>query len=343
MSKADKDNTLQVMRGIAIVLVLVWHSISQVNRDPVLNGVGQIIICFHMPVFFVIAGFLFEKGLTKYIKNGRITFLKKKAKHLLVPYIFWTVLLWAGVNGVQLIMPSTVNKLSLLGFAPMTVIEMLWGILTYENYYTQHLWFLYVLFVFFIINIFMPKRGKNWIACALWIVLGFVSVCVNLPNILSRIMLWGCFFCIGRIICDKQLILSRVRGYWTVSLFICFSALRVLSYSASGDIIIRFTVQLIKYAEGFLGVCIIYVLAKKLENNAVVKTIGDYSYDIYLMHNPYVVAMTSVILNKVIGINSYITIVTAVTAGIALPICASRCVIRNIPFLTKVLLGMEIK
>lgn len=100
MSKADKDNTLQVMRGIAIVLVLVWHSISQVNRDPVLNGVGQIIICFHMPVFFVIAGFLFEKGLTKYIKNGRITFLKKKAKHLLVPYIFWTVLLWAGVNGV---------------------------------------------------------------------------------------------------------------------------------------------------------------------------------------------------------------------------------------------------
>ena len=61
------------------------------------------------------------------------------------------------------------------------------------------------------------------------------------------------------------------------------------------------------------------------------------------MHNPYVVAMTSVILNKVIGINSYITIVTAVTAGIALPICASRCVIRNIPFLTKVLLGMEWK
>lgn len=84
-------------------------------------------------------------------------------------------------------------------------------------------------------------------------------------------------------------------------------------------------------------------MAKKLENNAVVKTIGDYSYDIYLMHNPYVVAMASVILNKVIGINSYITIVAAVTAGIALPICASRYVIRNIPFLAKVLLGMERK
>ena len=212
MSKAEKVSTLQVMRGIAIILVLVWHSISQVNRNPVLNGLGQIIICFHMPIFFVIAGFLFEKGLAKYLKNGRIAFLKKKAKHLLMPYVFWTVFLWAGVNGVQLVMPSTVNKLSLLGFPPMTVIEMLWGILTYENYYTQHLWFLYVLFAFFVINIFLPQKGKSWTAFALWIGVGFVSVCVNLPNILGRIMLWGCFFCIGRIIYDKQSILSKISG-----------------------------------------------------------------------------------------------------------------------------------
>ena len=47
MSKAEKVSTLQVMRGIAIILVLVWHSISQVNRNPVLNGLGQIIIFFH--------------------------------------------------------------------------------------------------------------------------------------------------------------------------------------------------------------------------------------------------------------------------------------------------------
>lgn len=343
MSKVDKDSRLQVMRGIAIVLVLVWHSISQVNRNSVLNGLGQIIICFHMPIFFVIAGFLFEKGLAKYLKNGRMVFLKKKAKHLLMPYVFWTVLLWAGVNGALFVMPSTVNKLSLLGFPPMTVIEMLWGILTYENYYTQHLWFLYVLFAFFVINIFLPKKGKSWTVFVLWVGIGFVSVCVDLPNILERIMLWGCFFCIGRIVCEKPLILQRISGGRVAFLFICISVLRLLSYSVSGSMMIRLGVQIIKYAEGFLGVCVIYSLAKLLENNVFLnlKTIGDYSYDIYLMHNPYIVALTSIILNKGLRINSYITIVAAVSMGIALPICASRHAIRNIPFLAEVLLGIE--
>ena len=88
--------------------------------------------------------------------------------------------------------------------------------------------------------------------------------------------------------------------------------LRVLSYSASGSMMIRLGVQAIKYAEVFLGVCVIYAVAKTLKNNPLVKTIGDYSYDIYLMHNPYIVALTSVILNKVIGINSYVTTVAAV-------------------------------
>ena len=51
----SKNQTIQIMRGIAIAIVLLRHAIAQVNRDAVLDVAEQIIICFHMPVFFVIA------------------------------------------------------------------------------------------------------------------------------------------------------------------------------------------------------------------------------------------------------------------------------------------------
>ena len=72
MSKAEKVSTLQVMRGIAIILVLVWHSISQVNRNPVLNGLGQIIICFHIYISFscLRARKKLQKAITEKAKAG---------------------------------------------------------------------------------------------------------------------------------------------------------------------------------------------------------------------------------------------------------------------------------
>lgn len=44
------------------------------------------------------------------------------------------------------------NRLIGMGFGLMSPAELAYGILTYQVYYTEHLWFLYVLFVIFVIN-----------------------------------------------------------------------------------------------------------------------------------------------------------------------------------------------
>ena len=207
-----KNSTVQIMRGIAIVAVLFWHSISQVKTDAFLKAVGQIIICFHMPVFFAIAGNLFEKSINKYINMGRVRFIKKKAKHLLIPYVFWTVLLWGCINIVELLFPSSVAKLSSLGYAPMDIKNLIWGLLTYEVYYTQHLWFVYVLFVLFAINILLLKTGRGILIFVTWLLLGFLTRFVTLPDIIERIMVWGCFFCFGRMIARRPQLTSKSIG-----------------------------------------------------------------------------------------------------------------------------------
>ena len=154
-----KNQQIQIMRGLAITIVLIRHAIAQVNTDVLLDAVEDIIICFHMPVFFVIAGFLFQRGLSKYLQKEKGQFIIGKAKHLMLPYLFWTLLLWMGVQIACMTSSSVLEKMTDIGFAPMSIGNLIYGLLTYQVYYTEHLWFLYVLFVLFF-NQYL--HGEKW-------------------------------------------------------------------------------------------------------------------------------------------------------------------------------------
>lgn len=150
------------MRGIAIVIVILRHAIAQVNAGILLDSIQQIIICFHMPVFFVISGYLFQEKIEKYLVQGKIKFIVGKVRHLLVPHFFWTLLLWGGVQ-VAYNIEKVKGIVTQIGFETTNVAELLIGLMTYEKYYTEHLLFLYVLFVFFVISIFMGHRGDSYV------------------------------------------------------------------------------------------------------------------------------------------------------------------------------------
>lgn len=207
-----KSDVIQIMRGIAIILVLFRHAIAQVNTDAVLDAIEEIIICFHMPVFFVIAGFLFQRGLNKYIQKSKINFLLGKAKHLLLPYVFWTILLWMGVQIACMSSSEVLDKIEEIGFAPMNIGNLLYGLLTYQVYYTEHLWFLYVLFSFFVINIVAERSGSNVLALWIWGLIGILSLFVTFPRIIERVMIWGVFFAFGRFIQQNKRLKKCVCG-----------------------------------------------------------------------------------------------------------------------------------
>lgn len=108
--------------------------------------------------------------------------------------------------------------------------------------------------------------------------------------------------------------------------------------------VLTFLKQAVKYVLGFLGVLLLYLLSTYIERMwsnvaGVIKNIGDYSYDIYLMHNPYVVALGCTVLSSVLGLNSLLTIIIATAAGIAIPMIISKFVIRRFNILSKIMLG----
>ena len=99
-----------------------------------------------------------------------------------------------------MISPAVLAKMSDTGFAPMSVGNLLYGLLTYQVYYTEHLCFLYVLFVMFVINIFAVDKGSSLSVLVLlvWGAVGMLTLFVTLPHIIERVMLWGIFFAFVR-------------------------------------------------------------------------------------------------------------------------------------------------
>ena len=344
-ASTKKNEVLQIMRGIAIVFVLLRHTIAQVNADTVLSAIEQIIICFHMPVFFVIAGFLFQKGLYRYIQNGKLNFLFGKAKHLLLPYMFWTTLLWLGVQISCMTSSVVLAKMTEIGFAPMSIRNLLYGLLTYQIYYTEHLWFLYVLFLFFAINIVAEKTGSSMMALWIWGFIGIFTLFITLPHIIERTMTWGIFFAFGRFIQQNRKTQKMNRGYklCVCIMFLIGVLIRLIGLNCgiTGKLFLIF-MQLNKYLVGFAGVGLVYILAielNKTKARKMVKCVGDFSFDIYLMHNPYCVALSTIALNKILGVPTYITIVVATIIGVVLPMAASKLVIRRVNLLSKIMIG----
>lgn len=82
---------IDILRGMAIVLVLLGHAIIVYPID--LHEVLWCDILFtwlstvHMPLLFLISGFCYSFG-----KSGYGMFCWKKTKRLLVPYLFFCVL-----------------------------------------------------------------------------------------------------------------------------------------------------------------------------------------------------------------------------------------------------------
>lgn len=85
----QRENKIDFLRGIAAVMVVAGHAISDVEY---LKAPYNIIYSIHMPLFFIISGFLIQRSSD--LNKNKITnmgTIYKKIVTILVPYFMWTV------------------------------------------------------------------------------------------------------------------------------------------------------------------------------------------------------------------------------------------------------------
>ena len=97
--------------------------------------------------------------------------------------------------------------------------------------------------------------------------------------------------------------------------------------------------NIFKILTAILGTMVVYGAAHILENNKLLKELGEYSMDIYIMANIFQVFVRVVFLNK-LGVNVFICMTVSFLAGILFPLVISKNVVRKISLTNKLVLGV---
>ncbi len=191
---------LDIAKGIGILLVVWAHA-----KGPFSSYIYQ----FHMPLFFLISGYLFNE------RNTVKQFVVKKVRTLYIPFIFWNIIFTVVELKLQ------INQFSQKAFCDR-IIEIILTI-GKSGSFLGATWFLASLFVvsvvYKIIDTYLPKKREMslvlFVICA---VVAYTGFTITFPYMISRTLILSVFFAIGRVVRTYKEELSRY-GTWMAVIF----------------------------------------------------------------------------------------------------------------------------
>lgn len=341
--KTGFKDRLQILRAIAIFLVILHHSVNKLP-DVFVTKYLLVITYADVIIFFMISGFLFEKNFNRY-KENIPGFIKKKIRQLILPYLFWTLSLYIAVKFVHdCISGKLSDVLNGLEFVRLSWGEIVRNTLTFQDYYVEFMWFIYVLFFLFVVNIFVGEKLNHfWILFVIMLLGTTVSYYCPFPMIVYRFIRNYGDFLMGRLLFRNLKKMECKRIYYAAGMItvICFIILSVCWQDGTDHLVDRLGFEFSRHLMcwSFCILCFKFTGSlQRIRMGGLLKKIGDYSYDIYLMHIPYVVPVVAVISYGLTN-QWLISLVVTVVSGIVIPSLISKFFIRKIPILRTIALG----
>jgi fucose 4-O-acetylase-like acetyltransferase len=322
-----------ISKGIGIILVVVGHFYPPEVSPTYWIEMRKIIYSFHMPLFFLLSGYLYTHG-----KYAYLTLLNKKVKRLLYPFIsiallFFLIKYSAGI-AFKLEHPVDGNSIITLLTDPV-------------NSYMPLLWFVHALFIIFVIYPLLRYLTDNAIIiiAASFIASSFFSNILVIGSALHNLP----FFVIGALIKERNYLNSYIVSSSPSKLLIAVTVF-VLSYvfhcytNTSGV-----TRSLIFVTLGLAGsLVIVYfsqldVFFRRASLKKIISSIGYYSMTIYLFHTLFESAVRIGFLKVLTGITFPFELVaiTAIICGVIFPLLLEKFILRKSTFGRKYILGIS--
>ena len=304
--KAGRLEWIDCLKGFAILLVVFAHTAERYYKfdlypiqTPVFKSIYIFIYAFHMPLFMMIPGFLFQ--LSYMIPSWE----EKKHRfwnHLINLCIVYSVFSFV-LGGIkfffsnELLHPVSKKDLFLIWLKPI-----------------GHMWYLYILLLLYLVfSLNIVKSAPIWIKIIITAALCLVSTKINYAMFNTHNLLrYSFFFFVGTLLVEEKTFLWRRRlcivgGGISLAIVI----ISMISGYAPENV---FGIQMLTG----LGLSLLFLWSfknvKALSIIKVLKYLSSYSLEIYILHQYPAVAMTKIV--KWLGWNAYIGFIVSFLCSI---------------------------
>lgn len=278
------------------------------------------IYIFHMPLFFMVSGYLLSyKGYLKNRTYGQ--FILGKVKRLLIPYFVINSLIWLAMLAGQFIKESI----------SLTIIEILIAFIKPRANALTYLWFLFALFLIFLATPLLKKLLDFKKPVCVTIVVAFCVALYIIPlnteyfalSDLHKDLLFFVFGCLlGQIKFEKFVSMMTKYRIWFIIGAIATSAGALIWYEQTKML------HFIPCAFILLAFLSAFVCVRELP--PFFDNLASCSFGIYIMHWPVMIA-TRILFHSILNVNVTLTAIAMCILGYIAPILVIF-VIRALPF-----------
>lgn len=312
----DTNILVQFLNVFGIILVVLGHSeLLAPYLGEGFKFLSRWIYSFHMPLFFLLSGFLFIYTYKSLLERGLRVSIKKKIHRLLVPYLVLGTIVFLIKKTLSFYSEST-SSFDLQAYLSGLIYPQR------SDSYIGYLWFIGTLFILFslmfilcFLKIRLNKTGNIVIVIIVSLIASYLLSDVYILN-LGAVFKYLVFFGIGMLLCNHQYILDRKTSIVETCFFLIVSVLTVLYCKIiwiNALIGIAFSISLGKYLLQFHYV------------NTFVSQYAVYTYSIYLLHwfAQYIVKIPYV---DILHLNNAGIVPLMFIAGVVIPVLVCKIV-----------------
>lgn len=306
----EREKWVDDVKVIACVLVVLGHFFQSMTKADILpendlyGWFNATIYYFHVPLFFICSGYLYQKysklnGIGSWCRN-----VKKKVLVLGVPYVTFSTATWI----LKKAFSSSVNN----------QIGSLCDMLLFHP--TSPYWYLYALFFIFLVTPTFNSRKTARVGLAIAAAARILDLNGGSVYAVAVVLSNEIWFVLGMSICafDVSIKGRRIQGVISAAVFTIMSVVIYRTDFYSG---------VLSFAMGMIACIAVILIVSDLEGKFgklgnSIEFLAQYTMPIFLMHTLFAAPMRATLLKIGIG-NAAVHIVLGLGISFAGPIIAA--------------------
>ncbi len=335
------NEDLDFLKGVGICMVVLGHCITSAleANNHILHIIKEIIYTFHMPIFFIVSGYI--QGLRHYDIRRFKKFGFSQTRKYLLPYFVWSLTLYLFYYLLKTVNPGVIPERLTLN--PIGVFR---DIFLFKVLTGNVLWFVYILFIVtvvsYLVHSFMSNKYINLIFLLAVLIGGFLAnnFISNQLFVPKRFLVVWIYYEIGvfiaRYFSNKEFRANLLLNCVLVALYAIAFKFYTISYGFIGNSL--------KVLCALTAVFVLYSLSK-YKNNVVYRILnylGKRTAAIYYMHNPYIVLISVTAMTGYANLNFVPAIVIAFSLGILVPLILQELLFNKVGLLKGVFFGDKV-